>query len=251
MEIFKSSNPAFGEKTFQKTIVLDDAEVMTEKGTMNKFFLLTLLVVSSASFVWTSAAAGKDVTSWMLLGVFGGLIAAFVTIFKPNLAPYSAPVYALLEGLFVGGASVVYNNAFVQFAPGIIMQAVGLTFGTVIAMFFLYRFGVIKATQRFRSIMMTAIFGIVIFYLLTFVFQLFGVNMSYLHDGSPLAIGISLFIVAIAALSLILDFDMIEKGVAARAPKTMEWYGAFGLIVTIVWLYLSILRLLGNLSSRN
>lgn len=251
MEIFKSSNPALNEKTFQSTIILDDAEVMTEKGTLNKFFLLTLLVIASASYVWTAAAAGKDVSSWMLVGGIGGFIAALVTIFKPSAAPYSAPVYALLEGLFLGAVSVLYNNRFIEIAPGIVMQAVGLTFGTVLAMFFLYRFKVIRATERLRSIISTAMVGILIFYVLTLVLRLFGIDMSYLHNGSPLGIGIALLIVGVAAFCLILDFDAIEQGIAGRAPKNMEWYGAFGLILTIVWLYLSMLRLLGNLSSRN
>ena len=131
------------------------------------------------------------------------------------------------------------------------MQAVGLTFGVVIAMFLLYRFRVIKATERFRSIVMTATFGIAIFYLIAMVLRMFGVQMAFLHDGSMLGIGFSLVVVSLAALNLILDFDMIEKGVALGAPKYMEWYGAFGLIVTIVWLYLEILRLLSKLNSRD
>jgi uncharacterized YccA/Bax inhibitor family protein len=251
MAIFKSGNPTLSEKHFEKTQVLNQSEIMTESGTMNKFFMMCLLVIASASFTWSAYSQGKDVTSWMWIGAIGGLIVALATVFKPNWSPITAPIYALLEGLFVGAISAVYNNAFQNIAPNIVMQAVGLTFGVVIAMFILYRFGVIKATERFRSIVIMATSGIMIFYLIAMLLRMFNVQMPFLHEGSMLGIGFSLFVVAIAALNLILDFDMIEKGVAHGAPKYMEWYGAFGLIVTIVWLYLEILRLLGKLNSRD
>jgi uncharacterized YccA/Bax inhibitor family protein len=251
MAILKSGNPTLQQSSFEKSLELNSAVVMTEKGTMNKFFLMCLLVIASASFTWSAYYQGKDVTSWMWIGAIGGLIVALATVFKPNWSPVTAPIYALLEGVFVGAISAVYNNAFQNVAPNIVMQAVGLTFGVVIAMFILYRFRVIKATERFRSIIMTATFGIMIFYLIALVLRMFNVQMPFLHEGSMLGIGFSLFVVAIAALNLILDFDMIEKGVSLGAPKYMEWYGAFGLIVTIVWLYLEILRLLGKLNSRD
>jgi uncharacterized YccA/Bax inhibitor family protein len=142
----------------------------------------------------------------------------------------------------------VFNDAFY---PGIVVQAVGLTFGVAVAMFLLYNFRIIKPTEKFRSMIMSAMLGIAIFYLLTWVLGLFGVDVSFVRDNSMLSIGISLFIVAIAALNLILDFDMIEQGAERGAPKFMEWYAAFGLMVTIVWLYLEILRLLSKLSSRD
>ena len=251
MAIFKSGNPTLSEKHFEKTLVQNESEVMTEKGTMNKFFMMCLLVIAAASFTWSAYYQGKDVTSWMWIGAIGGFVVAIATTFKPNWSPITAPIYALLEGVFVGAISAVYNNAFQQVAPNIIMQAVGLTFGVVIAMFLLYRFRVIKATERFRSIVMTATFGIAIFYVIALVLRMFGVQIAFLHEGSMLGIGFSLLVVSLAALNLILDFDMIEKGVALGAPKYMEWYGAFGLIVTIVWLYLEILRLLGKLNSRD
>jgi uncharacterized YccA/Bax inhibitor family protein len=251
MAIFKSGNPTLSEKHFEKTLVQNESEIMTEKGTMNKFFMMCLLVIAAASFTWSAYYQGKDVTSWMWIGAIGGFVVAIATTFKPNWSPITAPIYALLEGVFVGAISAVYNNAFQQVAPNIIMQAVGLTFGVVIAMFLLYRFRVIKATERFRSIVMTATFGIAIFYVIAMVLRMFGVQIAFLHEGSMLGIGFSLLVVSLAALNLILDFDMIEKGVALGAPKYMEWYGAFGLIVTIVWLYLEILRLLGKLNSRD
>jgi uncharacterized YccA/Bax inhibitor family protein len=251
MAIFKSGNPTLSEKHFENTQVLNPSDVMTEKGTMNKFFMMCLLVIASASFTWSAFYQGKDVSSWMWIGAIGGLIVALATVFKPNWSPITAPIYALLEGVFVGAISAVYNNTFQNVAPNIVMQAVGLTFGVVLAMFILYRFGVIQATQRFRSIVIMATSGIMIFYLIALLLRMFGVEMAFLHEGSLLGIGFSLFVVVIAALNLILDFDMIEKGVAHGAPKYMEWYGAFGLIVTIVWLYLEILRLLGKLNSRD
>lgn len=251
MAILKSGNPALHERTFEKSIVINESEVMTERGTLNKFFLLCLLVIASASFTWSAAFQGKDITSWIWIGALGGLVVAIVTTFKPVWASFLAPIYALLQGLFVGGISAYYSHAFEKVAPGIIMQAVALTFGTVIAMFFLYRFQVIKATQRFKSVLITATMGIGIFYLLAMGLRFFGIDIPFLHQGSTLGIIFSLVVVGVAALNLILDFDMIESGVAMGAPKYMEWYGAFGLIVTIVWLYLEILRLLGKLNSRN
>lgn len=251
MAIFKSGNPALSEKRFQQAIVVNDGEVMTEKGTLNKFFLLFLLVMATASLTWSAYFQGKDVFPWIMVGAFGGLGVAILLAFKPMWASFLAPVYALLEGAFVGGISAYYSFAFAKVAPGIVMQAVGLTFGTVIAMYVLYRFGVIKATERFKSIIFTATAGIAVFYLIATVLRMFGIDIPFLHEGSMLGIGFSLVVVAIAALNLILDFDMIEKGSAMGAPKYMEWYGAFGLLVTIVWLYIEILRLLSKLNSRN
>jgi uncharacterized YccA/Bax inhibitor family protein len=175
---------------------------------------------------------------------------AIVLIFKPQLAQYLAPAYALLEGLVIGGISSIYNDAFSAVAPGIVTQAVILTFGTAIAMYLLYTFRIIRVTEKFKSIMFAAIGGIALFYLITFLLSLFGVNVSGLHNGSLMSIGISIAITAIAALSLLLDFDRIEQGSAMGAPKYMEWYCAFGLLVTLVWLYVEILRLLGNLYGR-
>jgi uncharacterized YccA/Bax inhibitor family protein len=256
MAIFKSGNPALSEKTFQQSIVVNQTEVMTERGTLNKFFLLFLLVMGTASLTWNAYGQGKDVFPWMIGGAIGGLIVAIVLAFKPMWATFLAPVYALFEGAFVGGISAFYNFAFKGAATtgttgGIVMQAVGLTFGVVIAMFLLYRFKVIKATEKFKSIIFTATAGIAVFYLLAMVLRMFHIDMPLIHSSGTMGIVFSLVVVAIAALNLILDFDMIERGVELGAPKYMEWYGAFGLLVTIVWLYLEILRLLAKLNSRN
>jgi uncharacterized YccA/Bax inhibitor family protein len=177
-------------------------------------------------------------------------VVALVITFKKQWAPFLAPAYALLEGLFVGAISAYYNYAFADKAPFIIVTAVGLTFGTAIAMYLLYAARIIRATQKFKAIIFTATVGIAIFYLITMVMRMFGMDVPFIHEGSTFGIIFSLFVVSIAALNLILDFDMIEQGVEAGAPKYMEWYGAFGLLVTIVWLYLEILRLLSKISSR-
>lgn len=223
---------------------------MTFGGTLNKFGFLFLMVMATAFYVWNEASVGNSVSGYIMGGAIGGLVLALVLMFKPLWAPFLAPAYALLEGLVIGGISALYNDAFAKVAPGIVMQAVILTFGTAIAMYLLFTFRIIRVTERFRSIMFAAIGGIALFYFITFILSLFGVNVSGLQNGSMLSIGISIVITAIAALSLLLDFDRIEQGTAMGAPKQMEWYCAFGLLVTMVWLYIEILRLLGNLYGR-
>ena len=248
MAIFKSGNPAMN--VFENTVTIPGEGAMTERGTLNKFFMLFLLVMASASLTWKAFYDGVDIAPYTMGGAILGLITALVVIFKKEWAAYLTPVYALFEGVFLGGISAIYNNAFAKTAPGIVTQAVLLTFGAVIAMYLLYRFRIIKVTEQFRSVIFVATAGIAIFYLLAMVLRLFHVDIAFIHEGSTLGIVFSLLVVGIAALNLLLDFDMIEKGVAAGAPKYMEWYGAFGLLVTIVWLYLEILRLLSKLASR-
>jgi uncharacterized YccA/Bax inhibitor family protein len=247
---FKSGNPALSEKSFQNSLALDPAQSMTVRGTLNKFGFLFLMVMGSAFYSWKEFNGGGDVVPLIWTGVIGGLIVALVIIFKKEWAPYLAPAYALLEGLFLGAISAIYNDAFAERAPDLIMNAVGLTFGTAIGMYLLYSFKIIRATKKFKAIIFTATAGIAIFYFITLILSMFNINVSFLSQGTTLGIVFSLFVVAIAALNLILDFDMIEKGVEAGAPKYMEWYGAFGLLVTMVWLYLEILRLLSKLSGR-
>ncbi len=254
MSLFKSGNPALAEKRFRDT-VLDDVvtyeNAMTVRGTLQKFGFLMIMVLGTALYSWKEFASGGNTMPLILVGAFGGLIIAIILTFKKEWSPFLAPAYALLEGLFVGAISAYYNYVFAAKAPFIIMNAVGLTLACAVAMYLLYSFKIIQATQKFKAIVMTATAGIGIFYLLTWVLSFFGVSLPFLHEGSLMGIGFSLFIVAIAALNLILDFDMIEQGAALGAPKYMEWYGAFGLLVTIVWLYLEILRLLSKLSSRD
>ena len=248
--IFKSGNPALGEKIFKKSIETQYAETMTERGTLNKFGLMLILLVAAASFTWKAAAEGKNVIGWMIGGAIVGLILVLIISFKPQFSGYLAPIYALAEGVFLGAISAYYNDAFAEKAPGIVMQAVGITFGIVIAMFALYRFGIIKATQKFKAIVFTATAGIAMFYVIAMVLRMFNIQMPLIHESSTFGIIFSLVVVGIASLNLIMDFDMIEQGVAMGAPKYMEWYGAFGLMVTIVWLYIEVLRLLSKFAGK-
>ncbi len=255
MALFKSSNPALSEKKFSSTVLADTLNyenAMTINGTLQKFGFMFLMVLGTSYYSWKEFAQGGNVQPLILTGAIGGLITAIVIIFKKQWAPFLAPLYALLEGLFLGAISAMYNEAFAKSAPNLVINAVGLTFAVAIAMYLLYSFRIIKATEKFKSVIVAATVGIALFYVMVLILRAFGVQeMSFLHEGSLLGIGFSLFVVAIAALNLILDFDMVEKGVEMGAPKYMEWYGAFGLLVTLVWLYLEILRLLSKLSSRN
>lgn len=258
----RNGNPALSEDTFEK---LSDngtfapppgtpahaQEVMTVEGTVNKTMILLLLAVISASVTWSMVLKPGGIgmaIPLMLGGMFTAFIVAMVTIFKPNISPYTAPVYALLEGLALGGISAVVNSQY----PGIATQAVGLTFGTLAVMLLAYRTGLIQVTDKFRMGVVAATGGIAVFYLISMVMRMMGVGASFLaYDAtSPLAIGISLVVVVVAALNLVLDFDMIERGTKYRAPKFMEWYSAFSLMLTLVWLYLELLRLLARLSRR-
>ncbi len=254
MSLFKSGNPTLSENRFRDTVLADvvtNENAMTVRGTLNKFGFLFIMVLGTAFYSWKEFADGGNVVPLMWTGGIGGLVVALVLVFKKQWAPYLAPLYALLEGLFIGAISSMYNYAFADKAPNLIINAVGLTFGVAIAMYLLYSFRIIRATEKFKSVVITATVGIGIFYLIVLVLNMFGYNnMPFLHEGSAFGIIFSLFVVSIAALNLILDFDMIEQGAEMGAPKYMEWYGAFGLMVTIVWLYLEILRLLSKISGR-
>lgn len=252
MALFKSGNPALAEKTFKNFTFTDTANAMTVKGTLNKLGFMTIMLVAGAAFSWKAFYDGASYAQpLMWIGAIGGLVIALIMSFKKEWSSFLAPVYGILEGLFLGAISATYDYLFAEKMPNIISNAVGLTLGTVIAMFVLYRFQIIKATERFKSIILTATAAIGIFYLIILGLRLFGVAVPFMHDSSPLGIGISLVIVGVAAMNLIIDFDMIEKGAEQGAPKYMEWYGAFGLMVTIVWLYLEILRLLSRFASKN
>ena len=257
MAFFESSNPTLSEKVFKKNHLAyqDIDNTMTVRGTMNKFGFLMLMVAASATYTWQLYAQNNPslMTTLMWVGVIGGLVVGIAISFKPQWSPYLAPAYGVLEGFFVGALSAVLNEAFAEKFPGLIISAVGLTIGVAIAMFLLYNFKVIRPTQRFKSILMSATLGIGIFYLISIVLRLFGISMPFMNfgDSSLLGIGISLFIVAIAALNLILDFERVEIGAESGAPKYMEWYSAFGLLVTLIWLYIEILILLTRFSSKD
>ncbi len=255
MSAFRTGNPTLSEKIFDKSLH-ENAQafgVMSIRGTINKFGFLLVMVMASAMYVWNVYAEGNrtSATTLMMVGAIGGLIVAIAMMFKPNWAGYIAPAYGILEGLFIGGISAFFNEMFAKSYPNMILHAVGLTLGVALAMFLLYNFRIINVTNRLRSIVMSATMGIGLFYLIVWVLGLFGVNMGFAFDSSPLSIGISLFVVGIAAFNLLLDFDAIEKAAEMGAPKYMEWYGAFGLLVTLVWLYLEILKLLSKLNSRD
>jgi uncharacterized YccA/Bax inhibitor family protein len=252
MALFESGNPALSVKQFQSTATVYTSETMTVRGTMNKFGFLMLLLMAGAAFSWQWFAEGKNIIPIMIGGALGGLVIALVLTFKQAWSPFLAPAYALVKGLFIGGISAYFNSMFQEKYPGIITHAVLLTFAVAASMYLLYTLRVIKVTERFRSIIFVATASIAVFYLLSWILGFFGIHFSFLYstNGSMFSIIFSLAVIAIAALNLLLDFDMIEKGSEMGAPKFMEWYGAFGLLVTLVWLYLEILRLLAKMNSR-
>ncbi len=256
MALMKTSNPALGDKTFsglaraQYGGTLDAAARMTLSGTVNKTGVLLLCAIATASWTWHLFLQSRDmadVTPWMLGGLFGGLICAMVTVFKKEWSPVTAPIYALLEGLVLGGVSAVFDLRY----PGIGIQAVSLTFGTLLVLLLAYSSGWVKVTDKMRLGIVAATGGIMVFYLLEMLLGFFGVHFTTVNGSGLIGIGFSLVVVTIASLNLVLDFDFIEQGVKVGAPKYMEWYGAFGIMVTLVWLYLEILVLLSKLRNRN
>jgi uncharacterized YccA/Bax inhibitor family protein len=254
MALFKSGNPMLKESTYEGTIFqgISVTEPMTVRGTINKFGFLFLMMMGSTFFSWSQFYRGGDPLPLMLIGVFGGLALALVMAFKKQWSPYIAPAYALLEGLFVGSVSAYYDYAYKTSYPGIVIQAVGLTLIVALVMFIIYRYRIIKVTDKFRSVVIIATLSLAAFYLIQWVTYLAFGNMigSFTNAATPLGIGFSVVVVCLAALNLLLNFDMIEKGAERQVPKYMEWYSAVGLLVTIVWLYLEILRLLSKLNRR-
>jgi uncharacterized YccA/Bax inhibitor family protein len=256
VNITKSSNPVLKEKVFARDFM--SSEVMTINGTMNKTAMLLLLVVVSAVFTWNKffdavavnpESAMSAVMPWVAVGGIGGFIAVLVTVFRPQSSGISAPIYALFEGLFLGGISAVFESMYPE--SGIVMRAVLLTFAVFFSMLFLYRSGIIKVTKKLQMGILAATGGIALLYFVSFIGGFYGMEFSFLNGNSNFSIGFSLVVVAIAAFNLVLDFSFIERALASGAPKYMEWYGAFGLMVTLVWLYLELLRLLSKLASRN
>ena len=241
----RTSNPMLKETVFSRSV--PGSETMTLQGAVNKTIALLALVVIGAAYTWSLYYnQGADaVQPWMIGGLIGGLVFALITIFKAEWAPKTAPVYAVLEGLALGGISAFFEARF----PGIVIQAVGLTFGTLFALLMLYKSRLIRVTENFRLGVFAATGGIALVYLVSFVGGLFGWQMPVIHESGPMGILFSLFVVVVASLNLVLDFDFIERGDGV-APRYMEWYAAFGLIVTLVWLYLELLRLLAKLRER-
>ena len=246
-EMFRSNNPVLKEKVFAGAI--PSGEAMTIQGTVNKTGLLLLFVVVTAAWTWglSHSETPEAAYPWMLGGALIGFVIAMVTVFKQTWAPITAPVYALCQGLFLGGISAIFERSY----PGIAMQAISLTFGVMFVLLLAYKFGIVRATRGFKLGVIAATGAIAVVYLVSMVANLFfHTQFSFLYSNSPLSIGISVVVVIIAALNLILDFDMIENAARMGAPKYMEWYGAFGMMVTLIWLYLEILRLLAKTRRR-
>lgn len=247
-QLMRTSNPALNDKVFQG-VAGTFGESMTLQGTVNKTGILLLCAMAGAAWTWHDFMLGQmaAVTTLLWVGLLGGLVFALATTFKKEWAPVTAPIYSALEGLALGGISAALNARF----PGIAMEAVSLTFGTLLVLLLAYSSGIIRVTAKFRLGVVAATGAILLFYVAQMVLGFFGIRFATINGSGPIGIGISLLIVVVAALNLVLDFDFIERGVQAGAPRYMEWYGAFGLMVTLVWLYLEMLRLLAKINSRD
>ncbi|MGQ0434164.1 MAG: Bax inhibitor-1/YccA family protein [Microthrixaceae bacterium] len=235
---------AYQSPAYRGPIVGDDT--MSLNGVAWAASALLVLLVAAGVYGWNSVDHTADsvaLPGWLFLVLFAGLGVAVLTMFKPKLARFTAPIYALLEGALLGAISAAYNSAY----DGIVIQAVGLTIGVFAVMLFLFATRVIKVTDKLRTGIVAATGAVMLIYVANFILSLFGANVPFLHSTGALGIGISLAIVGVAAFNLLLDFDFVEKGVEAGAPRYMEWYAAFGLLVTLIWLYLELLRLLSKL----
>ncbi len=234
------ANPVFSQKTLDRYDYTGDSNVMTVSGTLNKAGILLLILFTSAGLSWNALLSGWSIAPGMIpIGFIGGFATAIILIFKKEWAPALAPTYAIVEGMALGALSALFGT--------LAFYAVSLTFGVVLIMWILYRTQVIRATEKFAFCVTAATGGIAVLYLLTWILGFFNISVPFIHSSGWLGIGFSIAVVVIASLNLILDFNMIEAGAAQKAPKFMEWYASFGLLVTIVWLYLEILRLLAKL----
>jgi uncharacterized YccA/Bax inhibitor family protein len=247
----KTSNPVLTQDTFpSRSWGSTVSDAMTVRGVIFKTALLLAVTVLSAAFTWRYFAASPahlgSLNSWMLLSIFGGFGIALATVFKKEWSPVTAPLYAAVEGVFIGAITLVLEASF----PGIAIQAATGTFGTLAAMLFLYQSGLVKVTDTFRAVVGTATLGIALTYLATIVLSFFSINVGFVNGNGLFGILFSLFVIGIAALNFVLDFDAIETGASRGAPKYMEWFGAFALMVTLIWLYIEFLRLLSKLRSR-
>lgn len=258
----RTSNPVLTKTTFEQARGFGQGASMTLQGAVNKTMILLFLLVVSASWVWSKVVqpvpvfeglegegvkAVSSVGPLIIIGMIGGLITGLVTILKKDWSPVTAPVYAVCQGLFLGGISAIYEMQY----HGIVFQAVGLTTATLFCLLMAYKSGIIKVTQNFRLGIVAATGAICLVYLANWIMSFFGGSIHAIYSNGIFGIGFSLVVVTVAALSLVLDFDFIEQGASHGAPKYMEWYSAFGLMVTLIWLYLEILRLLSKLRSRD
>lgn len=239
---YKTSNPILSERRFA-SVPLADGERMTINGTANKVGFLLLCCLTGALFTWSRAIDGGGL-GFAIGGAIGGFIVAIITSFKPEWSGITAPIYAVLEGLFIGGVSALMESRY----PGIALQAAGLTFGVFFSLLFAYKTRLIRVTETLRSGIIIAMMGLMLVYLVSFFVRIFtGYPLAFIHEGGMFGIIFSLVVVAIASANLLLDFDFIEAAAEEGSPKYMEWFGAFGLMVTLVWLYIEILRLLAKL----
>jgi len=250
LEMFgRSGNPALSDSTFRSEGNVM-GQSMTLQGTVNKTGILLGILVLTAVYTWNLFFQTGNPAAVMPIatgGAIGGFILVMITIFKKAWSPFTAPIYAALEGLFLGGISAIFEYQY----PGIVIQATGLTLGTLASLLVLYKLGIIQPTENFRLMIVSATMGIAVLYLISMIMNMFGSSgIGFIHSNGLFGIGFSLFVVAIAALNLVLDFDFIEQGAELGAPKYMEWFGAFSLMVTLIWLYLEMLRLLAKLRSR-
>lgn len=244
--IGRSGNPTLKESTFERAGTFSGMNAMTIEGTVNKAFITLIILLGSAFSTWMLYFDGYNVVPMAIGGALVGLILALIVSFAPKAAPFLVPVYAIAEGMFLGAISAQFEQKIV---PGITLNAILLTMGVFFALLIAYKTRLIKATENFKLGVVAATGGIALVYLINFILGFFGMQVPFLHESSWIGIGISVVIVIIAALNLVLDFDFIESGAAQGAPKYMEWYGAFGLMVTLVWLYLEIIRLLAKLAA--
>lgn len=258
MNIAKTTNPFFGKKTYQSAYTAyADSEQMTLNGTINKTALVILFVFAAAFYTWQQffdiydpanpGLAVSKITGLMAIGGIGGFITAIIATFSPRRSGFLTPIYAIFEGLFLGALSAMFEARF----PGLVVRAVALTFAVFLSMLVVYRQGIIKVTGKFRRGMISAMMGLLFVYLASWIAGMFGADVSYLHGGGTFGIIFSLIVTGISAFSLLLDFDFIEKGAKSGAPKYMEWYSVFGLLVSLVWLYVNILRLLSIFTGRD
>ena len=248
-----SNNPFFKTKSFKENndvthdaVVIDYNQTMTVSGTINKSFLMLILLVSSASITWMMTNNGQNPMIFIIGGAIVALISVLIATFRPQYSGYLAPGYAIFEGLFIGGISAIFEAMY----PGIVIQAVSCTFVTFMVCFGLYKYEIVKVTEKFRAVVLASTLAIATYYLISWLLSMFTSFQPVHYGNSMISIGISAFVIVIAALNLFLDFDQIEKGVQSKLPKYMEWYGAMGLMITLVWLYIEFLRLLSKLNRK-
>lgn len=247
--MFKSSNPILSKIDNNEDVQVLQSQPMTVTGTINKTFILLLIAsISAAALVYQAALGYADkVMSIMTIALIVGLVTGLTTSFVPKFAKFLSPIYAFAEGAVIAGLTLMAETQF----PGIALQAISATFITFFVLLFLYRTGVIKATEKFRATILTAMIAILIVYLIDIIGSFFGFSVPFLNGSGPVSILASCIICVVAALNLILDFDFIEKGANNLLPKDFEWYASFGLLVTLVWMYIEILKLLSKLRSND